>query len=436
MSAIPAVEHAVPLAAPHHRRRVLMVAFHYPPAHAPGALRTLKFTKWLGEHGWTPSVLTAPPARAGSRDDALLEQVPATLHVHRAGCFDAKATFAIHGKYPGFLEIPDRYLSWLPPAVWKGVRIVRAERITALFSTSPIPTAHLIAGIIHRITGVPWVAELRDPWSAAPNPGRARQAIARQLERTVVRRAGGIVTTTALLASQLATLHGAVVRRKINVIPNGYDEDDFADLGACPPTEPSFRLIHAGHLYDNARRPTALLQALRACLDAETLPSGTTLDFIGDGERNASSVVAREVEHLRLTGTVRFGARIGYRAALAAMMSSSALVLLQGGSATFTQVPAKAFEYLRSGRPVLVLAPAGSSTDEVVRRFPAVWRADMDDVAAIAAALVLIYDQWASGLRVVDRRGPQLARYERRQTTRELAQVLDAVVAAQEGIVS
>src|SRR6266403_1001935 len=77
------------------RRRVLMVAFHYPPANTPGALGILKFSKYLGEQGWDASVLTVPVNRCATPDAALLEQIPSAIRVHRIPFFDSKAVFAI-----------------------------------------------------------------------------------------------------------------------------------------------------------------------------------------------------------------------------------------------------------------------------------------------------------------------------------------------------
>jgi glycosyltransferase involved in cell wall biosynthesis len=411
------------------RRRVLMVAFHYPPANTPGALRTLKFTKYLGDHGWDARVLTVPVKRCATPDAALLRQIPPDIRVHRIPCFDSKSVFAIRGKYPAFVEIPDRYVSWLPVALSRALRIIRADDIDAVFSTSPIPTAHLIALGIKVVTGLPWVADFRDPWSAQPGRGRLQRRIDERLERAVVGHADRVVAVTPSLAEQLCGLHGEVTRRKIHVIYNGYDEDDFVALAASGASEAVFRLAHAGYLYPEFRQPTTLLHAVRRCLDAGTVPPDMQLCFLGGGEAAASPVLARQVADLRLGDAVGFSERIAHHAALAAMTSSSALLLLQDGANS--QLPSKCFEYLRTGRPLLVLAPAGSATDEALRGFARVYRADADDVAGIAVALGHLYEEWKCGTRVIDRRGPNLERFQRRRATQALAEVLDALVSEQ-----
>ncbi len=408
-----------------------MVAFHYPPANTPGALRAMKLTKYLGEQGWDASVLTVPVHRCAAPDAALVAQIPSTIRVHRIPCFDSKAVFAIRGKYPALIEIPDRYVSWLPLALLRARRIIREDDICAVFSRSPMPTAHLVALGIKVVTGLPWVAEFRDPWSAGPGRGRLHRRIDERLERAVVRRADRVLTVTPRSAEQLGRLHGEVARRKIDVIYNGYDEDDFHALTVPEPSEAVFRVTHAGHLFPEVRQPTALLQAVRRCIDAGTMPPDIRLHLLGDVHADASPELARQVVDLRLGQVVCFSERIAHGAALAAMTNSSALIVLQGGAHAVTQLPSKCFEYLRTGRPLLVLAPVESATDDATRGFAGVYRADADDVAGIAAALGRIYEQWKHGTRVIDRRGPELERFDRRRGTQALAGVLDALVADQ-----
>ena len=144
--------------------RLLIIAFHYPPSNTSGTLRTLKFTKYLGGCGWNSSVVTVPARCYQSIDSSLSAQIPSHVRVHAATCFDAKAVFSIWGKYPAFVATPDRFVSWLPFGVYRVLRAIRDEDIRVLLSTSPVPTAHLIALSAKLISGIPWIADFRDPW--------------------------------------------------------------------------------------------------------------------------------------------------------------------------------------------------------------------------------------------------------------------------------
>jgi glycosyltransferase involved in cell wall biosynthesis len=405
------------------RRRLLMISLHYPPANTPGGLRASKLAKHLAPHGWDTTVLTAPPRLPASADPAPPGELPVAQRVHTAAAWDVKELFAWLGRYPGFLAVPDRWLSWLPFALRQARRILRREPVHALFSTSPVPTSHLIALAIRATTPLPWIAELRDPWVTPQRRG----GVEARLERAVMQRADGIVSTTDELAARLAARYGAAVAAKIRVIPNGYDEDDFRDLPVALP-DGRFRLTHAGHLYGDLRHPGALLHALRRGLDAGVLPTDTRLDFLGTEAAQASPDLPREIARLRLADHVGFAARVAHRQALIAMQTSAVLVVLQSG-ASATQVPSKCFEYLRSRRPVLALTPAASATARVLRGFAGVQVVEPDDVAGIAAALALLHKQWSDGMVTVERCPGDLARYERRRAAADLAALLDALIA-------
>ena len=144
-------------------RRVLMVAFHYPPCFgSSGYLRTLKFSRYLPQHGWQPIVLTAHPRAYPQTTAEQLPEVPPIASVTRTFALDARRHLAIRGSSLRIMALPDQWSSWWLSAVPAGLRLVRRYRPAVLWSTYPIATAHLIGLTLHRLTGIPWVADFRD----------------------------------------------------------------------------------------------------------------------------------------------------------------------------------------------------------------------------------------------------------------------------------
>lgn len=419
------------------RRKVLMITFHYPPSNtSSGGLRPLKLGKHLRELGWDSSVLTVRPECHASTDAALLQQIPAGIAVHRAFCVDAKTAFSIRGKVPGFMVVPDRYLSWLPFGVRRAVRLVRHERVDAIYSTAPPPTAHLIALLVRRITGRPWVADFRDPWVETEGSevhGRVRQAVELRLERTVVTHADRVLVTTPELGDLLSTRYGHAVRGKIDVIYNGYDEEDFAELEPAASDDRCFTVVHAGLLHPYYRNPVPVLQAVRECLERRWLPPTARLDLVGVGEAAARARIARQAEEMGVQALVRVTERVPYREALARLSAASALLLLQGGDDTYMLIPAKAFEYLRTGRLIIALTPEASATARLVREFSGSFVAPPDDPPAIARQLAAAYGSWCGGVRTVDRMSEGLDRYSRQAAAGNLAHVLERLVERNHG---
>ena len=90
-------------------RHVLFVAFHYPPeASSSGVLRTLKYTRYLGAHGWRITVLTLDRRAYDIQHAGLENQIPASVRVVRTHFMDVKRALSIRGVYPGSLAVPDR----------------------------------------------------------------------------------------------------------------------------------------------------------------------------------------------------------------------------------------------------------------------------------------------------------------------------------------
>ena len=169
-------------------KRVLMLAFHYPPLQGSSGLqRTLAFSRHLPASGWEPLLLTAHPRAYPQRGDDQMRHIPAALSVTRAFALDSARHLALGGSYFNFTALPDRWVSWWIGAVWEGLRLIRRHRPALLWSTYPIATAHLAALTLQRLSGLPWVADFRDLMSADDYPEDAtKRAIYQWIERRTV----------------------------------------------------------------------------------------------------------------------------------------------------------------------------------------------------------------------------------------------------------
>ena len=405
------------------RKRVLMVAFHFPPlVGTSGIERTLRFARYLPEFGWEPEVLTAHARAYDPVGD--LRDVPSELRVHRAQAFDTARHFAIAGRYPAFLARPDRWMSWRFAAIPAGIRILRRFRPHAIWSTYPIATAHAIGAALARFSGLPWVADFRDPMAQddyPPDPVTWRHFA--RIEARAVRNAYRSVFVTEGAAAEYRERYPEC-RERIRVIENGYDEQSFAGL-AIPPAHASntgrIVIVHSGIVYPAERDPTALFAALRSLRDAGRLrPEDVVIRF----RAPVHDVLIRDLsERHGVTEFVEVAPRMPYREALAELVAADGLLVLQGANCN-RQVPAKLYEYLRARKPVLGLADPSGDTAEVMRHSGIRHIAALEDAGDIAAALECFVDEVRAGTAPIPD-AATVRQASRRERTAQLAQLLD-----------
>lgn len=415
-------------------RHVLFVAFHYPPeASSSGVLRTLKYTRYLGVHGWRITVLTLDRRAYDIQHAGLENQIPASVRVVRTHFMDVKRALSIRGVYPGSLAVPDRWIGWWPWAVRAGQHIMRTDAVDLVYSTSPHATAHLVALALVRRTRVPWVADFRDPWYEEPPEAGTPRVVhwaARHLERRVIHRAERVVASTSQLRDALATRYSQEPRDKFCAIPNGYDEEDF-ESGPIRDGSPGPEMVilHAGSVNPTFRDPRPLFAAVKEAADRGALDiSKIRLRFLGAGAFGESPEMHRAVEAAGLVGRVEFLARVDYQRALVEQTSARLLLLLQASPDTADLVPAKLFEYLRAGRPVLAVVGPGATAD-LLREIGGGWVADPRSAKALSEALVTAYQAWQSATLdavAVDPRA--LKRFSRAQLAADLAALFDPLV--------
>jgi len=409
------------------RRRVLMVAFHFPPlSGTSGIERTLRFARYLPEFGWEPEVLTAHPRAYDPIGDT--RDVPERLVVHRALAFDAARHFAIGGRYPSFLARPDRWMSWRWAAVPAGLHAIRRFRPHALWSTYPIATAHAIGHSLARFTGLPWIADFRDPMAQDDYPtDPATWRHFARIESRAVRRARRSVFATPGAAAMYEARYPDRADR-IRVIENGYDEEMFDGLEA-PAPQPSGRplvLVHSGIVYPSERDPTALFAALRTLREARRIVAG---DIVLRFRAPVHDALLRDLAKRHdVEDLVEIAPRIPYREALGELLAADGLVILQGASCN-CQVPAKLYEYLRARRPMLGLADPSGDTADAMRRAGVAHIAALEDAAAIADTLERFVGDLRQGTAPVPD-ATTIRSASRRERTAQLARMLDEAVDA------
>ncbi len=405
-------------------RRLLMIAYHFPPlAGSSGIQRTLRFAQYLPELGWDPIVLTAHPRAYARTSEDQLGDIGERVQVIRAPAWDTARHFALAGRYPRFLARPDRWASWWPGAVACGLHAIRRSRPDAIWSTYPIATAHRIGATLARWSGLPWVADFRDPMAQhgyPPDPVTRRRFV--EIESEAV----GTASRTVFTTPGAIDIYGERYperRDRLRLVENGYDEETFASVQTSDsPLNPGrLTLVHSGVVYPNERNPRQLFAALEQL--RRTSPG--TFDrlrvrFRAGVNESMLHDLARSHD---VEDAVEVVPPVPYREALEEMLRADGLLVLQASNCN-QQVPAKLYEYFRARRPMLLLTDPAGDTARVARSAGITSIARLDDAADIADLFErFINDPSVCGLASED----AIAGASRRGRTRQLAALLDEV---------
>ena len=410
--------------------KVLICTFYFPPSGGGGVQRPLKFAQRLPEFGIETRVLAPVDARWIHRDEAATGlpdwAITRTPFFGPRGRLPAEELYGTHGLervfhrarlFPRRLLIPDEDVSWALTAVPAIARLVKREQIDVLVTTSPPNSVHLIGAAAKRLTGVRWLADVRD--SIVANHDRRIDNLAVRLkERTqgmvarhLARRADAIVTVTEQIANEMLEL---APRGKVRTIANGADFDDVADL--CYRPAPRFRITHTGSFFGK-RDPRPFLTALSA------VEGDLVARFVGDFRRaDLHWLHAREME--RKVELIPFVSR---RRSLELQRDSELLLLLLPDvGARGRDVPSgKLYEYLAARRPILAAVPPDGSAARLIHEAGAGVVVAPDDVEAQRQALQTYHDRWQrEGLADINLPRGFAEGISRSERVRELAEVL------------
>ena len=358
-------------------QKVLIVTYYWPPGSGAGVQRWLKFSKYLPQYGWEPFILTVDPQYAAypSIDSTLEKEIPVNVKVFRTKATDWFRIYSKNkSKIPtagfannydnsfkgilfrflrGNLFIPDPRKGWNRFALRKALEIIEKEGITCIVTTSPPHSTQLIGlKLKRRYPGIRWIADLRDPWTDIYYykkfyPAFFPRMIDSAYEKNVLSSADRIITVGKSLKELFASKI-AGIEEKIEVISNGYDEDDFKALHSSNPKV--FTISYIGTL-SGVYPVTGFLKALNILTENGI---GYRLRFTG--------IVSPEQKEMICTAAgnanIEFIPFSGHSIAVANMLDTSALLLvIPDHASSGSIITGKLFEYLASGKPIICIGP-------------------------------------------------------------------------------
>lgn len=395
---------------------LLLITYHFPPSAAVAVYRMLGLVRYLPRCGWNV-VVVAPPRMIGEPEDAdLLRHIPPETIVYRVPFPDGLAGKAARRAVGNFV--------WAPRALATCAKAIARHKPAAMLTTSPPPTIHYLGLCLRKRYHLPWLASLRDPWiTNRVLPPRRSYIIDRFMEARMIANASAVVANTPL---NLVGLKNAYPHHahKMAAVPNGFEPAWFPPPPSRDGVGARLSLLHAGELY-SGRDPRPLFDAI-ALLEKESLPQAPRWDvrFLGRATEGLFDP-AVEIARRNLLGQVE--AQAPYDVSLQRMVGADALLLLHTANSR-VGVPAKLYEYLGAGRPILAVAEPDGDVAWVLRTSGVLHRlVRPGDVPAMASALRELRDELLAG---ADRSSPSLYLnpFTRENMARRMASCLDWIL--------
>jgi glycosyltransferase involved in cell wall biosynthesis len=424
-------------------RRVLVIAYYFPPMGLSGVQRTLKFVKYLPQFGWHPTVLTVEPRGYVARDESFLQELEGrNIRIVRtppAGpgrLFGRKQVVGLPAEWKRKLMsrisdtffIPDNKIGWRRKALARALALHRETPFDLIFATAPPFTDFMIGAELKRRIGKPLVLDYRDPWvdypfKFYPTPfHRWRNVV---LERRALRTSSHVVTTNRRVKESIIHRHGFLTYHDIDIIPQGFDPEDFPSSvvrgkkkTAATEAAGRMRVTYAGIFWED-RVPDYFLQAMHNLFaEKPRLRGRMEARFVGTFRDENMKLVKR----LGLQDAVHVTGYLPHPQCIKELVDSDVLWTTVGdefGS------PGKTYEYIGAKKPILGLVPDGFLKSTILE---AGGRAVApDDVSGIMKAL----EEYLAAYEKRQLKGPQadvVEKYNRVTLTGWLVKIFESLL--------
>ena len=439
-------------------RRVLIITYYWPPSGGSGVQRWVKFAKYLPKEGWQPVIYTPENPELTTVDKTLSSEIPPEAEIVKRKIFEPYGIYRkLMGKNSstdlktltsagsdggevnpingggkswkqrlslyirGNFFIPDPRVLWVRPSVRFLKSYLKDHPVDVIVSTGPPQSMHLIGLALSKETGIPWVADFRDPWTKMfyfKHLGLTPKSEAKhhELEKKVLDGASRIISVSPMVQEDFRKMTSTPVE----LITNGFDEDDFnhrVDL------DENFNITHTG-LFASDGNPDSLWKVLSdKCSEDSEFRRALRIRLAGKTDKEI-------VDSIHSAGLGQNLKDLGYQShesAVREQRNASILILPLRKEPEYEAVlPGKLFEYLASRRPILGIGQTEGAMARIVRDTGSGIVYDWNEEKKIRAYIDLCWEEFKDN-ELMDN-SSDISMYSRRRLTKRLAALLNEVI--------
>ena len=435
-------------------KRVLVITYYWPPTGGSGVQRWVKFARYLPSEGWQPVIYTPENPEQLAVDHSLEKEIPSEAEIiktHITEPYELYKKFlrrSGHSKEAvevnpvnaqnkslsqkvamwirGNLFRPDPRCMWIGPSVRFLKKYLEEHPVDLIVSTGPPQSMHLIGCKLAKETGLPWIADFRDPWTKifyfkhlSMTPATERWH--HRMERKVLDDATAVVAVSPLVQQEFQ----AMTQTPVELITNGYDECDFPhgkDEDAAGGMEKDFTITHTG-LFAADGNPEVLWEVLsEKCAEDEDFRKHLKIKLVGKTDVQ----IIRAIEEAGLKDNLIDMGYQPHSVAVEEQRKASLLILPLRKEPEYKAVlPGKLFEYLASWRPVLGIGQPDGAMSMILNKTKTGIVLDWNDKTSVSRFIDLCWENHLKGKLTVE--DADISQFTRRNLTRRMAELFEKV---------
>lgn len=442
------------------RKKVLVIAYYFPPLGGSPIQRTLKFVKYLHDFGYDSVVLTVDVENDYARnnlDYSQIAEIPERTEIIRVKnefldsnvlnmlntqeVFEFLYTISDSKKWMEKLKLaqatqwryvlPDKLVLWANQCIRNIEKLIDLSQIDLLYSTVPEWSPHLIAYYLKEKFGIRWIADYRDPWVSNdtyvdlyyPLMTKEERELDKELEEKLVQKMDAIIVAGGVWGEDFIEKYN-ICSSKVVEITNGYDEEDFLNLRKKEEKNKKFTLCHNGNLGFN-RNPIPVLRVINELIQDKKI-SNSEIEWILNGQVNK---YRKELEKEDIYKIIKYNGQLPHLESVQIAMNADILVMYaEQGEWGYLNYPGKFYEYLRIGNPMLCFSSENSFQNKVLDETGTGQNMDLYDHTGIKSFILKHYKAWKEDIREISFGNDKIQRFERRNLTQSLVNIFDEII--------
>lgn len=391
--------------------KVLVIAYYFPPMGLSGVQRTLKFTKYMKDYNWEPTVITSGKTGYFAHDNSLMKEAyDAGIRIFRTEGNDPNSILSKFGtiKIPResvrkFLNrisqtffIPDNKVSWSKKAAKIAEQLISKENFDAIFVTCPPFSSFVEIAELKKKYDIPIFVDYRDLWfdsyfSFYPTP--FHKSIHKKLEYKSLKACDKVIVTNRQIKEKLLHTFQFLSFDDILIIRHGYDAKDFENVEPIQHEHKKMVLTYSGVFVEYCT-PKYFLQAFKLLAqERPDIASNIELHFVGLLGKDH----LKFIKDLKLEEFVKYHGYMDHTEVIKKIISSHVLWFMIGKKKNIDAIlPGKVYEYVGAQKPIIACVPEGAAKTSM-EEYKASFITKPYDISEIKNTLIHVHELYKSG---------------------------------------